>query len=168
MQKESPVELDIRNNRIKEGFLIKRSRILKEWKLRWMVLTRTHLYSFEGQGSYRNATEKIPLKEVTTIKSYYKNQYERPQVFRIESADTDFYISAQNHQDKWSWMTAIEKMTELIANPAAQDSQNLIRETLRMSTAVRQSNLIPRKSSVSQQQVTDLPNNILKRLKLKH
>lgn len=75
MQKESPVELDIRNNRIKEGFLIKRSRHLKEWKLRWMVLTRTHLYSFEGQGNYRNATEKIPLKEVTTIKSYYKNQY---------------------------------------------------------------------------------------------
>ena len=46
MQKESPIELDIRNNRIKEGFLIKRSRHLKEWKLRWMVLTRTHLYSF--------------------------------------------------------------------------------------------------------------------------
>lgn len=65
-------------------------------------------------------------------------------------------------------MTAIEKMTELTANPAAQDSQNLIRETLRMSTAVRQSNLIPRKSSVSQQQVPELPNNILKRLKLKH
>lgn len=75
MQKESPVELDIRDNRIKEGFLIKRSRILKEWKLRWMVLTRTHLYSFESQGVYRNATEKIPLKEVSTIKSFYKNQY---------------------------------------------------------------------------------------------
>lgn len=65
-------------------------------------------------------------------------------------------------------MTAIEKMTELVSNPAAQDSQNLIRETLRMSNAVRQSALIPRKSSASQQQVTELPNNILKRLKLKH
>lgn len=64
-------------------------------------------------------------------------------------------------------MTAIEKMTELIANPAAQDSQNLIRETLRMSNAVRQSSLIPRKS-VSQQQAPELPNNILKRLKNKH
>ena len=92
-----------------------------------MVLTRTHLYSFEQQGVYRTPTEKIPLREVSTIKSFYKNQYERPQVFRIESDDTYFYLSAQNHQDKWAWMTAVEKMTEALANPTAQDSQNLIR-----------------------------------------
>jgi hypothetical protein len=134
--------------------------------MRWMVLTKSHLYSFEQKGVYRRATEKIPLKEVTTIKSYYKNQYERPQVFRIESDDTSFYISAQNHQDKWSWMTAIEKTSELLANPAAQDSQNLIRETLRMSTAVRQSSLIPKKNDIHQQS-TDLPSNIMKKLKLK-
>jgi hypothetical protein len=40
-----------------------------------MVLTRTHLYSFEMEGAYRNPTEKIPLRDVSTIKSYYKNQY---------------------------------------------------------------------------------------------
>jgi hypothetical protein len=72
-----------------------------------MVLTRTHLYSFEQKGVYRSATEKIPLREITTIKSYYKNQYERPQVFRVESADTFFYMSAQDHQDKWAWVTAV-------------------------------------------------------------
>lgn len=127
MLKEGSAETDIRVGKIKEGWLVKRSRILKEWKKRWMVLTRTHLYSFEQQGVYRAPTEKIPLKEVSTIKSFYKNQYERPQVFRIESDDTYFYLSAQDHQDKWAWMTAIEKMTESISNPIAQDSQNLIR-----------------------------------------
>jgi hypothetical protein len=118
MQKEDAAENDIRLHKVKEGFLIKRSRILKEWKKRWMVLTRTHLYSFESKGQYRNPTEKIPLKEVSTIKSYYKNQYERPQVFRIESDDTYFYLSSQDHQEKWAWMTAIEKMTEQIFNPS--------------------------------------------------
>ena len=47
MLKEDNVESDIRQHKVKEGFLLKRSRILKEWKKRWMVLTRTHLYSFE-------------------------------------------------------------------------------------------------------------------------
>jgi len=46
MQKEDIDENDVRHNKIKEGFLIKRSRILKEWKKRWMVLTKNYLYSF--------------------------------------------------------------------------------------------------------------------------
>jgi hypothetical protein len=62
MQREDTAEADIRSNKIKEGWLVKRSRILKEWKKRWMVLTRTHLYSFEQQGVYRAPTEKIPLR----------------------------------------------------------------------------------------------------------
>ena len=41
------------------------------------------------------------------MKSYYKNQYERPQVFRIESDDTFFYLSANDNQEKWAWMTSI-------------------------------------------------------------
>ena len=83
MQKEDSDEKDVRLNKVKEGFLIKRSRILKEWKKRWMVLTKNFLYSFESKGVYRKPTEKIPLKDVSTIKSFYKNQYERPQTFRI-------------------------------------------------------------------------------------
>jgi hypothetical protein len=164
MMREENAETDIRNNKVKEGWLVKRSRVLKEWKKRWMVLTRTHLYSFEQRAVYRTPTEKIPLKEVSTIKSFYKNQYERPHVFRIESDDTYFYLSAQDHQDKWAWMTAVEKMTESTANPTAQDSQNLIRETLRMSTAVRQSALIPRKTTISEN--GEAPA-ILKKLRLR-
>lgn len=62
MNKENIYEQDIKTNKVKEGFLIKRSRILKEWKKRWMVLTKTHLYSFEHKGVYRTPTEKIPLR----------------------------------------------------------------------------------------------------------
>jgi hypothetical protein len=54
MSKEDSTENDIKMNKIKEGFLTKKSRVLKEWKQHWMVLTRTNLYSFEMQGVYRN------------------------------------------------------------------------------------------------------------------
>jgi len=46
MKSDADVELDIKSNKVKEGYLVKRSRILKELKTRWMVLTKTHLYSF--------------------------------------------------------------------------------------------------------------------------
>ena len=130
-----------------------------------MVLTKTHLYSFENKGVYRAATEKIPLREVSTIKSFYKNQYERPQVFRIESDDTFFYLSASTHQEKWAWMTAVEKMTEVIKNPAVLDSQNLVRESLRMSNALRQST-IARKSFASSKLNESNSEGIVKRMNL--
>ena len=39
-------------------------------------------------------------------------------------------------------------MTEVIRNPAALDSQNLIRESLRMSNALRQSTMTRKSSSI--------------------
>lgn len=103
---------------------------------------------------------------MSTIKSYYKNQYERPNIIRIESDDTFFYLSAKEHQEKWAWMTAIERTTSQISNPA-EDSQNLIRETLRMSTALRQSTLVfgPRKSTINMLPM-DIPSNLMSKLKL--
>ena len=64
MMSNENVEADIKDNKVKEGFLTKRSRHLKEWKERWMVLTKTHLYSFVQKGIYKNPTEAIPLKNV--------------------------------------------------------------------------------------------------------
>jgi hypothetical protein len=58
------VEVDVRLNKIKEGVLLKQSRHLKEWKERWIVLTKTHLYSFSEKGQYKNPTESIFLKDV--------------------------------------------------------------------------------------------------------
>ncbi len=52
----------------------------------------------------------------------------------------------------------------MTCNPVAQDSQNLVRETLRMSSAVRQSALISIKNNKNEG--PDMPN-VLRRLKLK-
>ena len=50
-----------------------------------MVLTKTYLYSFQSKGVYKNPTEVIPLNEVETLKAYYKDQYNKPFTFRVES-----------------------------------------------------------------------------------
>ena len=52
MQKESLFESDVKSNKVKEGFLFLRSRVVKEWKKRWIVLTKNCIYSFEHQGVY--------------------------------------------------------------------------------------------------------------------
>ena len=83
--------------------------------------------------------EKIPLKDISTIKSFHKNQYERGLVFRIESEDNYFYLSGVEHQEKWAWITAIEKMTEMLKNPNFRDTQNLVRESIKVMSALRTS-----------------------------
>ena len=52
----SQIEDDIKKNKIKQGWVTKQSRFLKEWKDRWIVLTRTYLYSFEQKGVYKKPT----------------------------------------------------------------------------------------------------------------
>lgn len=48
-------------------------------------------------------------------------------------------MSAKNNEEKWSWMTALEKMIDRVLNPETKpDSHNMIRQTIRMSTAARQ------------------------------
>lgn len=48
-------------------------------------------------------------------------------------------MSAKSSDEKWAWMTAIEKMVERVIHPELKtDTYNLIRETIKMSTAVRQ------------------------------
>lgn len=140
-----------------------------------MVLTRTHLYSFETQGVYRDPTEKIPLKDVLTVKTYYKNQYERSNIIRIESDDTSFYLSAKDTQQKSSWMTAIDRTIDQISHPI-QDSQNLIRQSLKMSTVLRQSAFSganrqstfvcePRKSTINILP-REIPSNLMTKIKI--
>jgi hypothetical protein len=57
------------NEKLKEGFLKKESRIRKVWRDRWVVLTTSYIYTFENQGIYRNPTEEIEVKKIKTVKT---------------------------------------------------------------------------------------------------
>ena len=52
---------------IKEGFLEKRSRFLKGWRKRWIVVTPNYLCTFKKQGDYKSPTEQIALSEFKSI-----------------------------------------------------------------------------------------------------
>lgn len=41
----------------KEGYVLKESAIIRQYRKRWLVLTRTHLYSFKKDRSYTDPTE---------------------------------------------------------------------------------------------------------------
>ena len=155
---------DIKAGKVKEGFLMQRSRVAKEWRKRWVVLSKNGLYCFEQEGNYERNCEKIQLKDISTIKSFYKNQYERGQVFRVESVDCYFYLSGSDHQEKWAWITAIERTTEMIRNPALKDAQQVIRESLRISTAARQSSI---RQSVKGNKGLEAGTDFMKLLRLK-
>lgn len=48
-------------------------------------------------------------------------------------------MSAKSNDEKWAWMTAIEKMIDRVVHPDTKaDTYNLIRETIKMSSAARQ------------------------------
>eukprot|EP00913_Durusdinium_trenchii_P011355 g10666.t1 len=58
-----------RDDIIKEGFLVKQSKHMKEWRRRWFVLTPQYLCSFKSQGEYRNPTEHIRPGAFPTLSS---------------------------------------------------------------------------------------------------
>ena len=58
-----------RDDIIKEGWIVKRSKHLKSWRRRCLILTPQYLCTFKSQGEYRNPTEAIRLCECSTVKS---------------------------------------------------------------------------------------------------
>ncbi|CAG9331020.1 unnamed protein product [Blepharisma stoltei] len=92
---------------IKEGWIEKRSRFLKEWRRRWMVLTPNFLVSFKQQQAYRDKpTEKIRLRDCSTVKSA-EEETKKDFAFRIDSKDRVFFFSAQDANDKEAWIGSI-------------------------------------------------------------
>ena len=46
---------------------------------------------------------------------------------RVDADDNYFYLSGNDHQEKWAWITAIEKTIDFLRNPHASDSKYLVR-----------------------------------------
>jgi hypothetical protein len=93
---------------LKEGWLSKQSKFLKDWRKRWFVLTPEHLFTFKNEKSYKSPTEVLVLKDCTTVKSA-EDEIHKENTFRIDSYNRTFYIQASTSSEKESWIGAIGK-----------------------------------------------------------
>eukprot|EP00389_Voromonas_pontica_P003869 GDKH01005713.1.p1 GENE.GDKH01005713.1~~GDKH01005713.1.p1 ORF type:complete len:129 (+),score=13.95 GDKH01005713.1:168-554(+) len=90
----------------KEGWLLKQSKVLKEWRRRWFVLTSTHLLSFKGPGSYSNPTEVIRLQDCSTIRSA-ESEARNENGFRVDTPERVFLLIADSFDEKESWLGSV-------------------------------------------------------------
>mmetsp|Transcript_11078 Transcript_11078/g.21437 ORF Transcript_11078/g.21437 Transcript_11078/m.21437 type:complete len:120 (+) Transcript_11078:89-448(+) len=92
-----------RDDIVKEGYLVKQSKIMKEWRRRWFVLTPQYLCSFKTQGENRNPTEAIRLRECQTVKSADEDTG-KENSFRVDTPGRVFLLIADTTADKESWI----------------------------------------------------------------
>ena len=106
------IEEELKNAKIREGSLLKRSKFLKEWRKRWIVLTSSYLISFTSE----NCKEVTDILDVRTLKSYksYMAKAEEmiPASFKMRTGDTAFYLCAANVEEKWSWIVSLERLID--------------------------------------------------------
>mmetsp|Transcript_19463 Transcript_19463/g.39245 ORF Transcript_19463/g.39245 Transcript_19463/m.39245 type:complete len:120 (-) Transcript_19463:188-547(-) len=95
-----------RDDIIKEGWLIKQSKFVKEWRRRWFVLTPQYMCSFKSQGELRGPTEAIRLRECSTVKSAEEDTG-KENAFRVDSPERVFYLIADSSEEKEAWMGTI-------------------------------------------------------------
>mmetsp|Transcript_72512 Transcript_72512/g.125806 ORF Transcript_72512/g.125806 Transcript_72512/m.125806 type:complete len:122 (-) Transcript_72512:123-488(-) len=92
-----------RDDVIKEGFLCKQSKHIKEWRRRHFLLTRDYLCSFKSAGEYRNPTEWIRLRECSTVKSA-DDETGKDNSFRVDTPNRVFFLIAETAAEKEAWI----------------------------------------------------------------
>lgn len=101
---------------IKQGWLLKQSKSLKEWRRRWFILTSTHLLSYVSQENFSNPTELLDLRQCTTIRSTDEVPVEN--AFRVDSPDRTFFLVAETSDSRESWLGHIGRR---MIRPSAQN-----------------------------------------------
>lgn len=82
------IDHDVKNDFIREGPMLKRSKFLKEWRKRWVVLTSNYLISFANDKK-KEVTDTMDLRTIKNCKSYMAKSEEMiPASFKISSGDT--------------------------------------------------------------------------------
>mmetsp|Transcript_32384 Transcript_32384/g.69019 ORF Transcript_32384/g.69019 Transcript_32384/m.69019 type:complete len:119 (+) Transcript_32384:67-423(+) len=92
-----------RDDVIKEGWLVKQSKFMKDWRRRRIVLTPQYICSFKEEGDLRNPTEAIRLRECSTVKSAEEDTG-KENSFRVDTPDRVFYLIADSAAEKESWI----------------------------------------------------------------
>merc|ERR1712087_584850 len=102
-----------------EGFLSKKSRFVKKWRLRWCVLTGDSIFSFKNERKYdENPTETISVANILSVtvpEDEQKDESITDQwTFSVEMENkTVFTLSARSQSVRTQWMDSINKLLAL-------------------------------------------------------
>jgi len=91
-----------------EGWLLKRSRVVKKWRNRWFILTPTNLFSFKDSQSSTNATEIIHLRDFISINPVQSKRNENR--FCITTKERSFNLRASSDYERDKWIEAISRL----------------------------------------------------------
>jgi hypothetical protein len=91
---------------VMEGFMVKQSKHLKEWRQRWYVLTSQYLCSYKAEGDYTNPTEYVRLAESSTVRSA-EDSTGKENSFCVQTAQRSFCLIARNAAEKEQWISRI-------------------------------------------------------------
>lgn len=103
-----PVEETFQNI-VKEGWLEKRSRFLKGWRRRWIVLTPHYICTFKKQGQYKDPTEKILLAEFSSF-FFADEEVNKQNSFKMITHDREFYFAADDTTNRDEWLSALGRV----------------------------------------------------------
>jgi len=95
----------------KEGWMYKKSKFLKKWRMRWFVLTSTYLYSYQQEKNYSRPTEQISLRTIRNI----SEQTLEAGFYTIQIRQKDgviFHLKTNVEEEKDSWIREIQKCLE--------------------------------------------------------
>lgn len=91
---------------IMEGWVWKRSRILKTWRRRWLVLLDGELYTLKSR-SHQQATEVVPMDSVLRVQ-HAEGEIQQPRCFKVVSRQRIYYLVCDDEKQKRDWIEAID------------------------------------------------------------
>jgi hypothetical protein len=111
-----------------EGWVLKKSKYLGDWRARWFVLTPNFLYSYKEEKNYSSATEQIALLTIdkvfeSTNESGYYN-------FQIRQNNGTLYnLRTKKSEERNRWIFEINKTVNM-KYAESNEPQNLTSKLL--------------------------------------
>jgi len=96
---------------IKEGSLMKKSRVLKEWRNRYTIITQSFIFTFKqgpNNENYPNiATETIKIEDIESVKS---DDDPLSSIFYIMLKNIVYTFKAESFNEKEEWIEFLNRI----------------------------------------------------------
>jgi len=124
-QRDLPPDFHIAS---KEGYLIKRGAIHKNWKKRWFLLQKNHLQYFKDNNKNREVIRTVNLEDAVLVAEVFMDK--KDHCFRLELPYRNFYFVASSHEERNSWMDILQWKIDYYKK-RKEEAGNMISATLK-------------------------------------